>query len=116
MKLLVLSFYFQPDLCAGSFRASALVDQLNRKDLEIDVVTTAPNRYSSFEQKAELYEVINGVNIHRIELPTHNSGMYDQILAFFRYYLHAMKITKNSDYDAVFATSSRLFTAFLGAL
>ena len=115
MKLLVLSFYFQPDLCAGSFRASALVEQLNRTDLEIEVVTTAPNRYSSFEQKAESYEVIDGIHIHRITLPTHNSGMYDQILAFFSYYRHAMKITKNSEYEAVFATSSRLFTAFLGA-
>lgn len=111
----MLSFYFQPDLCAGSFRTSALVEQLNRTDLEIEVVTTAPNRYSSFEQKAESYEAIDGIHIHRITLPTHNSGMYDQILAFFSYYRHAMKIAKNSEYDAVFATSSRLFTAFLGA-
>jgi glycosyltransferase involved in cell wall biosynthesis len=111
----VLSFYFQPDLCAGSFRASALVEQLNRTDVEIEVVTTAPNRYSSFEQKADSYEVIDGIHIHRITLPTHNSGMYDQMLAFFSYYRHAMKITKNSEYEAVFATSSRLFTAFLGA-
>lgn len=115
MKLLVLSFYFQPDLCAGSFRASALVEQLNRTDLKIEVVTTAPNRYSSFEQKAKSYEVIDGINIHRIPLPTHNSGMYDQILAFFSYYRHAMKLVKDTEYDAVFATSSRLFTAFLGA-
>ncbi|MDA9324125.1 glycosyltransferase family 4 protein [bacterium] len=115
MKLLVLSFYFQPDLCAGSFRASALVEQLNTSDLEIEVVTTAPNRYSSFKQKAGSYEVMDGIHIHRITLPTHNSGMYDQILAFFSYYWHAVKITKNSEYDAVFATSSRLFTAFLGA-
>ena len=111
----MLSFYFQPDLSAGSFRASALVEQLNRTDLEIEVITTTPNRYSSFEQKAKSYEVIDGMNIHRIALPTHNSGMYDQILAFCSYYRHAMKLTKNSEYDAVFATSSRLFTAFLGA-
>ena len=115
MKLLVLSFYFQPDLCAGSFRASALVEQLNSTDLDIEVVTTAPNRYSSFKQKAESCEVIDGIQIHRITLPTHNSGMYDQILAFFSYYRHAVKIARNSEYDAVFATSSRLFTAFLGA-
>lgn len=111
----MLSFYFQPDLCAGSFRASALVEQLNKTDLEIEVVTTAPNRYSSFKYKAEPYEVIDGIKIHRITLPTHNSGMYDQIVAFFSYYRYAMKITRNSEYEAVFATSSRLFTAFLGA-
>lgn len=115
MKLLFLSFYFQPDLCAGSFRASALLEQLNREDLEIEVVTTLPNRYSSFDQKAESFEIIDGVKIHRIKLPKHYSGMLDQIIAFFSYYRHAIKISKNSEYDAVFATSSRLFTAFLGA-
>ncbi len=115
MKLLVLSFYFRPDLCAGSFRASALIEQLNRPNLEIEIVTTAPNRYSSFDQQAETYEIVDDVLINRIKLPTHNSGMYDQVLAFFSFYRQAIKITKNSDYDAVFATSSRLFTAFLGA-
>lgn len=115
MKILVLSFYFQPDLCAGSFRTSALVEQLNTSDLEIEVITTVPNRYSSFKQKAGSYEVTDGIHIHRITLPTHNSGMYDQILAFLSYYWHTVKITRKSEYDAVFATSSRLFTAFLGA-
>ena len=117
MKLLVLSFYYQPDLCAGSFRTSALVKSLNKTDLDLDieVITTAPNRYSSFEEKAEAYEVIDGMCIHRVALPMHNSGMFDQVLAFISYYRQAMKITKDSEYDGVFATSSRLFTAFLGA-
>ena len=40
--------------------------------------------------------------------------MVDQMMAFKEYY-RAMKILSKNDYDLVFATSSRLFTAFLGA-
>ncbi|MDA9131616.1 glycosyltransferase family 4 protein [Gammaproteobacteria bacterium] len=116
-KILILSFYYQPDLSAGSFRTTALVKSLNKTDLDLDieVITTAPNRYSSFREKVEAFEVVDGVRIHRIAIPMHNSGMFDQSLAFISYYRQAIKIAKKSNYDLVFATSSRLFTAFLGA-
>lgn len=115
MKLLVLSFYFKPDLSAGSFRTSALVDQLNKRNIELEVVTTSPNRYSSYSQECEFYKVEDGIPIYRIPLPQHKSGMYDQAKAFISFYRNAIKITNKTDYDAVYATSSRLFTAFLGA-
>ena len=116
MRILVLSFYFQPDLCAGSFRCTALVEQLLKKDKNctIDVVSTLPNRYASFTAVAPQFEQKDRLNIHRIELPTHKSGMFDQAKSFISYYSQAIKVTKNNDYDLVFATSSRLFTAFLG--
>lgn len=116
-KILILSFYYQPDLCAGSFRTTALVKSLNKTDLDLDieVITTAPNRYSSFREKVKVFEIVDGVRIHRIVIPMHNSGMFDQSLAYISYYRQAIKIAKKSDYDLIFATSSRLFTAFLGA-
>src|ERR1035438_1523140 len=55
LRLLLLSFYFRPDLSAGSFRASALVDSLLAilpAGASIDVITTAPNRYSTFTREA----------------------------------------------------------------
>ncbi len=48
MKILLLSFYYKPDLSAGSFRSAALVGALKRKMPEgstIDIVTSLPNRY-----------------------------------------------------------------------
>jgi glycosyltransferase involved in cell wall biosynthesis len=116
-KILVLSFYYHPDLCAGSFRVTALVESLNRTNLNLDieVITTVPNRYSSFREKVKEFEVVDGVRINRIAIPMHNSGMLDQSLAFISFYRQAMKIAEKSDYDLVFSTSSRLFTAFLGA-
>ncbi|MDO6776589.1 glycosyltransferase family 4 protein [Shewanella sp. 3_MG-2023] len=116
MRILVLSFYYQPDLCAGSFRTTSLIEQLKQQaNVKIEIVTTMPNRYASFSASAERFEQIENVAINRIELPSHKSGMLDQIKAFTRFYLEAVKLTKNNEYDLVFATSSRLFTAFLGA-
>ena len=95
---------------------TALVEQLkNISNVEIEIVTTMPNRYASFASEALRYENEGNVTIHRIELPSHNSGMIDQIKSFYAYFKQAQKIIKDKDYDLVFATSSRLFTAFLGA-
>ena len=49
-RLLILTYYYPPDLSAGSFRAEALVKALtalDRDGLTVDVVTTMPNRYGS---------------------------------------------------------------------
>ncbi len=116
LKVLVLSFYYEPDLCAGSFRCTALIEQLKqRDDVQIEVITTLPNRYASFAAQAPEHEFVDGVEIHRVALPSHKSGMFDQIKAFTTFYRKAFKIAKFKEYDVVFATSSRLFTAFLGA-
>lgn len=116
-KILYLSFYFEPDLCAGSFRNSPLVWELGQqsKDIaEIDVVTTFPNRYGTFKTEAQEKEIKNNVTVHRIQLPPHTSGMKDQILSFKEYYSKVLAITKGKEYNLVIASSSRLFTAYLG--
>uniref|UniRef100_UPI004047862C glycosyltransferase family 4 protein n=1 Tax=Rheinheimera sp. TaxID=1869214 RepID=UPI004047862C len=116
MKILVLSFYYEPDLCAGSFRCTALIEQLKKHSgIELEVITTLPNRYATFSASAPQHEIKDGVEIHRVALPSHKSGMLDQIKAFTTFYRQALKLTRDKNYDLVFATSSRLFTAFLGA-
>uniref|UniRef100_A6VTG5 Glycosyl transferase group 1 n=1 Tax=Marinomonas sp. (strain MWYL1) TaxID=400668 RepID=A6VTG5_MARMS len=116
MKILILTFYYAPDLCAGSFRTTALVDKLNKiPGVELEVITTLPNRYASFSADAPKHEIKDNVEVHRIALPSHKSGMLDQVKAFTAFYRQANKLIKNKDYDLVYATSSRLFTAFLGA-
>jgi len=118
LKILILSFYFFPDLSAGSFRTTALAKALKRqfKELELHIVTTQPNRYQSFEAHAESEEYAEGVSISRISLPRHRSGRLDQARAFFCFARGAYRIASRDKYDLVFATSSRLMTAALGAL
>lgn len=118
MRILFLSFYYAPDLCAGSFRAAALVQALQAElppGSHIDVVTTMPNRYSSYSADALDIEVGEGISVRRIPLPTHKSGMRDQSKVFLTYARRACAHVRDRKYDLVFATSSRLMTAVLGA-
>jgi len=119
LKILILTFYFKPDLCAGSFRSSAFINALRpllKDDDSVDVITTMPNRYKTFRREANLVENDRNINIIRIKLPDHKSGFIDQARAFSSYLIKAIKYIKGKDYDVVFATSSRLLTAFLGSI
>jgi hypothetical protein len=118
LRILVLSFYFRPDLSAGSFRTTAFVNALMEKvpiHGQIDVLTTLPNRYNSFSVEAPAEEKLPGLSIVRIELPPHQSGMLDQAKAFISFAHEVLRQTRGHQYDLVFATSSRLMTALLGA-
>ena len=117
-RIVYLTFYFTPDLCAGSFRNSSLAIELSRqakfKNVFVDLYTTSPNRYSTFKTEALEYEELDNLRIHRIKLPSHKSGMIDQVLSFSKFYWEVRKMNSSKKADLVFASSSRLFTAFLG--
>lgn len=118
MRILILTFYYPPDLSAGSFRVDAIIRamrQLRPKDLEIDVVTTRPNRYSSFTADAPRHASENGLSVSRIPLAKHESGMLDQSRSFLGFARGTMREVRGKQYDLVFATSSRLMTAALAA-
>jgi len=121
-RILLLSFYYKPDLCAGSFRASALVEALLKilpEDTQLDIITTLPNRYVSYSESVaegiKAFEAHPRHSIHRIALPTHESGMLDQSKSFFVFAKEALKISKQQNYQLIIATSSRLMTASLAA-
>lgn len=118
MKILFLSFYFEPDLCAGSFRNSPLAYEIAAQaeflDVEVDIITTLPNRYQTYSADAAKYEQYKNITITRISLPSHINGILDQINSYKAYYNATRKIVNDKKYDLVYASSSRLFTAFLG--
>lgn len=118
MRVLVLSFYYEPDLCAGSFRATTLVGAMRERappGTQIDVVTTLPNRYHTYLRQAPELEATAAFEIRRIPLPTHRSDMIGQARAFFTFVRGSLAHVAGRDYDLVVATSSRLMTATLGA-
>jgi len=119
MKILIISFYYEPDLCAGSFRTTSFVKALKSlltKDDSIDVVTTMPNRYSTFKIEANEVEEQGNILIKRIKIPQHKSGFVDQSRAFLVYMIKVLQYIRGKNYDIIFATSSRLMSAFLGAV
>lgn len=117
-RILLLTFYYPPDLSAGSFRAGAFVRALQERHgaaLEIDVVTTMPNRYQSYQQAAEEAEVVDGISVRRFAVDAHKSGFVDQSLCFLAFARQALSYVEGRRYDLVWATSSRLMTAALAA-
>jgi len=82
----------------------------------IDVLTTFPNRYASFSEQTTEMENDGVLHIKRFNTPAHQSGMRDQTAAFYHYARSVWQSIKDKQYDLVFATSSRLATATLGAL
>lgn len=118
MKNIVVffSFYFYPDLSAGSFRSEALSKQLSNKfgtSDEVHVVTTYPNRYSSFNKKVDALEINGNLFIHRIKTPKHNNRMISQMISFSIFAFHASRLIKKIKPNFLLGTSSRLMTALL---
>ena len=119
MSTIFLSFYFPPDLSAGSFRATALVNSLLKKNLKtkVHVVTTFPNRYSDYkiENKENIlaHEEKDNLIIHRINLPRFNSGFIGQGLSFcfyaYKAFIYCIKLKPNF----IIATTGRSMTALL---
>ncbi len=118
MKILLISFYYPPDLSAGSFRAKALIDSLRDRgpnDLQIEVITTSPNRYSSLIGDAHEDEAYGNIRIKRLNIPPHQSGMFDQTKSFMSFARQVLRETRGKKWDIVIGTSSRLMTATLSA-
>lgn len=116
-RLLILSLYYRPDLSAGSFRTTALVEALKAvvpDDVAIDVVTTLPSRYQTFSVSASEVEEDGRHTIHRIRVPAHQSQMADQVKLFAQFARQVRRLVAQRQYDLVYATSSRLMTAVLG--
>ncbi|PPV33959.1 glycosyltransferase family 4 protein [Ectopseudomonas oleovorans] len=117
-RILLLTFFYTPDLSAGSFRAQALVEALQRRagaDVQIDVLTTQPNRYACHASEVDSSEQSPGFYVRRVYLPQMREGFIGQAISFWRYARRVRCLTANENYDLVFATSSRLMTAVLGA-
>lgn len=118
-RILFLSFFYPPDLSAGSFRSVALIKALRAQllaDVQIDVLTTQPNRYQSFKRDAEPSETLEGLSIYRVLLAAHRGGVLAQAWSFLCFAWAVCRFVRGRQYDLVYATSSRLMTAFLGAL
>ena len=119
MKILILSYYYYPDLGPGALRAKSVVDEIIKKkfsELKIDVLTTLPNRYKSTNIFAKIKEKKNYVNIHRFKMPQKNNGLINQVLSFLYFSIRVLQISKNKKWDIIFCTSSKLLTASLGAI
>ena len=116
MKIVFFSFYYPPDLSAGSFRSVALSKALEKKigtKDELHVITTQPNRYLTHSVKAENKEIKGKITIHRLNVPIHRSGMISQTYTFSVFALSAFNVCRKIKPDFLIGTTSRLMTGVL---
>ena len=116
MRILILSFFYPPDIGPGALRAKSIVDALIKEgppNIEIDVLTTMPNRYHSLNISALQREFIGKVSIFRFILPKHKNHILDQSKAFASFSLSVQKFVYKKKWDIILATSGRLMTAIL---
>lgn len=122
LKILILTFYYKPDISAGSFRMEGFVEALSKKikdkkNIEIDILTSMPNRYGNFQSNIKHYEnITDNIKIRRINIFKHKNRLLTRAASFLKYFINVLYISKKNDYDIIFSTSSLLFTGFLGAL
>jgi len=116
VRVVFFSFYYPPDLCAGSFRAISLARALGAKighEDELHIITTHPNRYATHRVEAEDLEVNGKITVHRIPVPDHQDGMVSQMVTFGVFALTAFKLCKELKPDFLVSTSGRLMTGVL---
>jgi len=119
MKIVFFTFYYSPDLCAGSFRAAALVKALAKKlddNDQLHVITTHPNRYATHRVEADDIEIDGNVTIHRIAVPSHQSGIISQSRTFAVFAFSAFRLCRKLKPDFLIGTTSRLMTGVLTGL
>jgi glycosyltransferase involved in cell wall biosynthesis len=116
MRILYLSFYFEPDLGPAAIRNSLIANELANDDSvsEIHVITTMPQQWrDGFIHSASGSKKLK---ISRVEADSKYKGILGQIFRFYKYQKFVRKSCRSQNYDLVFATSSKLGTALLGAL
>jgi glycosyltransferase involved in cell wall biosynthesis len=116
MKIVFFTFYFPPDLSAGSFRSIAFSKSLKEKlkpGDKIDIITSHPNRYKAHLIEAQDFELDEIITIHRINVPSHTGTMFSQAYAFCIFAFCAFNLCRKIKPDFLIGTSSRLMTAAL---
>lgn len=118
-NIILLTYFYSPDLSAGSFRASALVSSLEKKISQNDkliIFTTRPNRYKDYNLSAPKKENKGSVIIHRCRVPFNSGNILAQFLNFVYFSFWVLVLSVRYPCNLVYSTSGKLGTAALGSL
>ena len=113
MRLLVISQYFSPDITAAAYRISETVDGLNKKGIDICVITSTPHKSNTninLEYEKE--------NIIRIKIPffrkqTKVKYLYQYISFTLGSIIEALRLRKHFKYDLILVSSPPITIAFV---
>lgn len=111
MNILIVSFYFSPEVGAAPLRISNLANGLKDKNLKVDVLTTLPNYpkgkiFEGYRGKIHQKENIGGVNIDRYwTYATVSKNAIKRAISMFSFaltlWLYVFKVKRILKYDYV---------------
>jgi glycosyltransferase involved in cell wall biosynthesis len=120
LKLLILTQYFPPEVGAPQNRLFELAIRLKKLGIDVEVLTAMPNYpqmeiYEGYKNKKYVFEVIEGIPVHRssIYLPKSKS-IIQRLLNYFSFVVSSARIgnSKIGDVDVILCESPPLFLGY----
>lgn len=122
MKVLIVSFYYTPEMGAASSRITNMAEALRKKGAEVDVLTCLPNYpkgkiFEGYRHCFSKHEEINGINVFRYwTYATVSKNPMLRLLGMLSFatniWLFAFKIRRVRSYDRVIIQSPPLMVGF----
>jgi hypothetical protein len=119
-SILFITFGYPPETSATAKRLGAISTYFSKNGWDVTTVTQLPHYpknkiQEGYEAKANSYEIVDGVNVFRIEPWIVNRGNFvKRLLAEIRFSYLSYKHMKNKSFDVVYATCPYMFSAFTG--
>lgn len=118
MKILIVSFYYSPELGAAPSRITNMAEGLKSQGAEVDVLTCLPNYpqgqiFEGYRGRLSKKEKINGINVYRYwTYATVSKNPFKRAVSMMSFatmlWLFAFKIKKIQGYDRVIIQSPPL--------
>jgi hypothetical protein len=91
VKVLIVSFYYEPELGAAPSRITNLAKGLKDSGVDVDVLTCLPNYpkgriFDGYRGKCSMTEMLDGVNVYRYwTYATVSKNPFKRVLAMTSY-------------------------------
>ena len=120
MKLLILTQYFPPEVGAPQNRLFELAVRLQKLGVDITVLTAMPNYpqmdiYEGYKDKTYVYEVIEGLKVHRSSIYVSKSkSIINRLRNYFSFVISSARLgkAKLENFDFLLCESPPLFLGY----
>jgi hypothetical protein len=115
MKYLFVTYYFPPDIGAGSFRSISFLKSflkiIGKKDI-VHIITTEPNRYDNKKRVKKIFKIDDSrVIVHKIKLINHKEKFIPKVFCGIIYFFYSCKLIFKINPNFCLASSARLISA-----